>query len=78
VNDENSQNGDLKSVSVNDACIGCGICVTMAPDVFEMNLETGKSEVKSIADLSSEENLTKAKSSAEACPVAAIETKSST
>ena len=73
--DENSQNDDSKPVSINEACIGCGICATMAPDIFVMNSEIGKSEITSDADLSSEENLTKAKSVAEACPVSAIETK---
>lgn len=64
MNDENS-----KEVNVTDACIGCGICATIAPEVFEMNTENGKSEVRKNADLS---NLEKAREAAEACPVASI------
>jgi ferredoxin len=67
MNDQNSQ-----KVIVTDACIGCGICATIAPDIFEMNSETNKSEVKSSADLA---NLGKAKEAADACPVGAIEVK---
>lgn len=48
-----------------DKCIGCGICTSIAPDVFEMN-ESGKSVVKDSAGASADE----AKS---ACPVGAIE-----
>ncbi|MCK5471563.1 ferredoxin [Candidatus Gracilibacteria bacterium] len=64
-------NNDSKKVVVNDACIGCGICATIASEVFEMNSETNKSEVRKDADFS-EENLAKAKAGAEACPVGAI------
>jgi ferredoxin len=61
---------DSKPVSVTDACIGCGICATIAPDIFEMNPETNKSEVKTGAGSA---NLEKSKEAAEACPVGAIE-----
>lgn len=80
MNDENSQSSnsqgddDGKPVIVNDSCIGCGICATIAPDVFEMSAETGKSEVKEDADFS-DENIEKAKEAAAACPVEAIEVK---
>ncbi len=57
-------------VIVNDACIGCGICATIAPDIFIMDQETGKSVLKEDADLSDTEKLQEA---ADACPVAAIE-----
>lgn len=67
------QGDDAKPVSVNDSCIGCGICATIAGDVFEMSLQTGKSEVKTDADLENAENMDKAKEAAEACPVKAIE-----
>ena len=65
-------NDDSKKVSVNNACIGCGICATIAPEIFAMNSETGKSEVIPDVDFS-EENLKKAKEGAGACPVAAID-----
>jgi len=64
------ENSNSKKVVVTDACIGCGICATIAPEIFEMNAETGKSEVRKDADLS---NLEKAAEAAAACPVAAIE-----
>jgi len=67
-------NNDSKKVVVNDACIGCGICATIAPEVFEMNSETSKSELRKNVDFS-DENLAKAKAGAEACPVGAIEVK---
>ena len=75
MNDENTQNpnpqgdDDQQAVQVEDTCIGCGICATIAPEVFAMNAETGKSEVKEDADLA---NLDKAKEAAGACPVTAI------
>ncbi|MCF7846447.1 MAG: ferredoxin [Candidatus Peribacteraceae bacterium] len=59
-----------KKVTVNDACIGCGICATIASEVFAMNSETGKSEVKADADLA---DLSKASEAAAACPTTAIE-----
>lgn len=48
-----------------DACIGCGACVSLCPDVFE--LAEGKAEVK-------EENTDEecAKEAAESCPANAI------
>ncbi|MCB5662684.1 ferredoxin, partial [Erysipelatoclostridium ramosum] len=46
-------------------CIGCGTCVGVAPDVFEMNDE-GLSSV--IGD-----DVDSAKEAAESCPVEAIE-----
>ena len=48
-----------------NTCIGCGLCASMCPDVFAMNLD-GKSEV--IAQI----NETCAKEAAAACPVSAI------
>lgn len=46
-------------------CIGCGLCASMCPDVFAMNLD-GKSEV--IAQV----NEDCAKAAVTACPVSAI------
>jgi ferredoxin len=65
----NDQASNQKPVSVNDACIGCGICATIASEIFTMNTEN-KSEIKSDADLT---DLEKAQESASACPVAAIQ-----
>jgi len=30
-----------------NTCIGCGVCWSMCPDVFEMDAETGKSKLVS-------------------------------
>jgi ferredoxin len=46
-------------------CIGCGLCASMCPDVFAMNLD-GKSEVIS------QTNEDCAKAAVAACPVSAI------
>ena len=48
-----------------DACIGCGACTGVAPDVFEMNDE-GLASVVS-------DDVASAKEAAESCPVEAIE-----
>lgn len=48
-----------------NACIGCGLCAGMHPEVFAMN-EDGKSEPIS------QENEAAAREAASACPVGAI------
>ena len=55
----------MAKITVNESCIGCGTCVVVAPDVFEMNDE-GLSSV--IGD-----DVDSAKEAAESCPVEAIE-----
>lgn len=57
----------MKNVSVDDACIACGTCVEMCPEVFE--LEGDIALVKNGADLSLDDKIIEA---AEACPVEAI------
>ncbi len=58
-------------VKVNkDKCIGCGLCVSLCPDVFEIG-EEGKSEVIKGADLKKNEKCIQ--ESKESCPVEAIE-----
>lgn len=51
-----------------DKCIGCGACVAMCPEVFEMNSE-GKSIVKKCEGVS-EDSI---KLAVNSCPVQAIE-----
>lgn len=51
-----------------DICIGCGVCVEVCEDVFELN-ENGKSKVKKDADLDCE----CVHDAADQCPVSAIE-----
>ena len=58
-------------VKVNqDACIGCGACVAIADDIFEINDE-GLSEAK--VDTVSDDNADKAREAMESCPTGAIE-----
>jgi len=53
-----------------EKCIGCGLCVTLCPDVFEIG-EAGKSQMIKDADLKANEKcVLEAKSG---CPVSAIE-----
>ncbi len=54
---------------VNDACIGCGACVGVAPEVFDM-ADTGLAISLVEADLGDLE--ASAKEAAECCPVEAI------
>ena len=57
-------------VKVNDSCIGCGACLSIADDVFEMNDE-GLSSVK--VDEVPEESVDNVKEAMESCPTGAIE-----
>lgn len=54
-------------VKVNDECIGCGLCESVCPQVFQ--IEGARSMVVD----SSDEYLELAQQAAESCPVAAIE-----
>ena len=53
-----------------DACIGCGACLSIAEGVFEMN-EDGLSEVK--VDEVTEDMQEQAKEAMESCPTGSIE-----
>ena len=57
----------MKHVLIEDSCIGCGSCVEICPEVFELDGEVAV--VKSGADLSLDKKIIEA---AEACPVDAI------
>ena len=60
-------------VKVNeDACIGCGACAAIAPEVFEINDE-GLSTV--IVDEVAKENEEEANDVIDSCPTSAIERK---
>lgn len=54
---------------VNDGCIGCGACVAVCPDVFELNAD-GLAE-NFLGDVPAELEES-AQEAAAACPVAAI------
>lgn len=54
-------------VKVNDECIGCGLCESVCPQVFQME------GARSMVVDSSDEYFELAQQAAESCPVAAIE-----
>ncbi len=51
-----------------EKCIGCGLCASLVPEVFE--IKEGKSEVK--VEEIEEEKKDNVKKAIEACPVGAI------
>jgi ferredoxin len=57
----------MKHVWIDDTCVGCGSCVEICPEVFE--LEGELATIKQGADLSLDQKIIDA---AEACPVEAI------
>jgi len=60
-----------KKLKINkEKCIGCGLCVSLCPEVFEL-AEDGKSRIKEKTDL--EKNKECIKEAKESCPVGAIE-----
>ena len=48
-----------------EKCIGCGMCASMNPNIFEMDTETGKAKTDS-------SDCEGAKGAIEMCPVKAI------
>ncbi|MFA7244134.1 MAG: ferredoxin [Patescibacteria group bacterium] len=61
------KNEEPKIVVDDDTCIGCGTCISLAPECFELN-EQGKSVPKKGCS-----DFEKAKEAADHCPVDAIE-----
>ncbi|ELC8443486.1 ferredoxin [Clostridium perfringens] len=59
----------MKAVVDKDTCIGCGLCPTIAPDVFDMD-DDGKAHA--IVDEVPENSKEAAQEAEESCPVAAI------
>ncbi|MDR7870846.1 MAG: ferredoxin [Tissierellaceae bacterium] len=59
----------MKAVVDRDACIGCGLCTTICPDVFEMDDEDIATV---IADPVPAENEAEAQEAADSCPTDAI------
>ncbi len=53
-----------------DTCIGCGLCVSIAPEVFEMSGNKAVVQELPVA----EEHADAAREAIEACPVSAIKT----
>ncbi len=58
----------MKAVVDPDACIGCGLCAQVAPDVYEMQ---GDKAVAKTDDIP-EDKADDAKNGADQCPVNAI------
>jgi ferredoxin len=57
----------MKEVRIDDTCVGCGSCVEICPEVFE--LEGELATIKKSANLSLDQKII---DSSEACPVEAI------
>lgn len=53
-----------------DTCIGCGLCPSICPEVFEMQDDGKAGEIKASVPESSADT---AKEAADSCPVSAIE-----
>ena len=51
-----------------DLCIGCGLCVSTCPEVFEMNADD---KAQAVAD-TSDENRGTVQEAIDGCPVSAI------
>ena len=62
--------GTIMKVTVNEECIGCGLCESTASDVFEIN-DDGVAEVI-VDDASDFED--EVQEAVDNCPVSAIET----
>ena len=58
----------MKAIVDQEACIGCGLCAQVAPDVYEMQGD----KAVTLLDEIGEEKAEDAKSGAEQCPVNAI------
>lgn len=63
----------MKGFVDEETCVGCGLCPSICPEVFQMNSETGKAIAKDIEI--PEESLENAKDAEEQCPVEAIDIK---
>ncbi|MFA5358271.1 MAG: ferredoxin [Patescibacteria group bacterium] len=59
----------MKVLVDKDKCIGCGSCVSVCPEVFELSAN-GKAEIKTGADLEAHKD--KVQEAVDVCPVQAI------
>ena len=58
----------MKATVNQDTCIGCGLCISTVPEVFEVNAD-GKAEA---CGHTTEENRAAVQEAIDACPTAAI------
>ena len=58
----------MKAIVNQDTCIGCGLCVSTVPEVFEVNAD-GKAEA---CGHTTDENRAAVQEAIDACPVQAI------
>ncbi len=61
----------MKNLKIDkDKCLGCGSCELNCPDVFQINISSGKATVKNNADL--DKNQECLQKSIDDCPTQAI------
>ena len=58
----------MKAIVNQDTCIGCGLCISTVPEVFELNAD-GKAEA---CGHTTDENRAAVQEAIDACPVQAI------
>lgn len=58
----------MKAIVNQDTCIGCGLCISTVPEVFEVNAD-GKAEA---CAHTTDENRAAVQEAIDACPVQAI------
>ena len=58
----------MKAIVNQDTCIGCGLCISTVPEVFEVNAD-GKAEADGHT---TDENRAAVQEAIDACPVQAI------
>ena len=58
-------------VGVNfDQCIGCGVCMQICPEVFDLDEESGKAVL--LNNEHSDENINLVKEAADSCPIGCV------
>jgi ferredoxin len=62
----------MKFVVNKEACIGCGACVSICPQIFDLNDE-GLSFIKTNEEINDEEEKKDAIRALESCPTGAIQ-----
>lgn len=62
----------MKVIVNKEACIGCGACAAICPDVFDLD-DDGLSEVKEKQEHPKEDQEEDVRDAADSCPTGAIE-----